>query len=1386
MSLESIQQSLQASASAGTLTFTTLGQQAPATGLILMSLPPIGQVSLKGAVIDLQGQGAGQTLTVTAAADWGLLTGVAVKLVLTPDPSSADGVIAALTLTAPPSTQLAIPGVDWFAIDAFAVQGSTFSASDTASGLLPPAALAVTATLVMGGDKSQTPLPITVGNGVTGGLLVQLNTAAVDLPSINDILAAFGSPAGISLPPTLNDLAHFSLKNIQVGFDPAAGTVSLIGVEIGNSASASGGWKILPGVLELDSYDIQLVIADPLHARAISGTITTTATLGTVDVQVVAAHPASGGWSFRGVIGKENPVPVGELVSGLGSQFGVALPDVLSTLTLNDFEFAFDTATYDASGEFTLAFDVNGTPVSLTASAALTHQTGGKYALAVDGKLHVGAALFEVTFAKSTFTATWSDTANPLGFGDLASAFGFTDLPPVPASLDLDLVSASITYDSSARTLVLTATSRNPAYGSAAFVARAGTYFFGVRMGETIDLTNLPLLRSVLSADERVQITDIQAVIASAALDVPAATAINALLTGTGMPQAPAAGLARGLALSMTFKAGSFSQPLSISTGGAPPAGGGTLAPASGTAGGGTRALAAGDAAPPAATGAASNGTVSSSTSPDGTVWYDLQKKFGPVSFQKVGIRYQTSADGRDGVLYVVMNAGLDAGGLSIAVLGLGVGSPLTTFAPEFTITGITVTLAEGPLEVSGALVGSLDPVSFYGELVLGFRQLSISALGGYAELEGHPSFFLYAVADYPIGGPAFFFVTGLSAGLGYNRALLVPDITGVPSFPLVAWARGNGAPGMDPGGDVGTQVMKVMGGLQSSGVIAPSLGAYWLALGVRFTSFELIDAFALVTVTFGTRFEVDLLGVATLSIPPQVTPPIALVELALKASFAPDRGLLSVEGQLTSNSYVLDPAAHLTGGFAFYAWYAGDHEGDFVVTLGGYNPAFTVPDYYPTVPRLGLNWEVVPGTLTIQGGLYFALTSNAVMAGGEMSAVWSSGPISAWFTVWADFLMIFKPFHYAISAGIDLGAAFSIKILFVHVRISIHVGVQLQIWGPPFAGVATVDLSIISFSIHFGSGGAQTDTTLQWPDFVSQLLPSSNPAPQPARAAAPRFSRAALVAPAPASGDAASGPPAVVQVAVTRGLRKTLDATPSHPWYLVSSEAFQCQVTTAIPFKSATWGGIASQAPDAQQPHDASGALIQPNTSFSAGIAGIAAGDFNPALSIQVESGEDSSLLGVRVLRNAPKALWETKNFSNGVPQEDPATALTQTTIPNALSGFVLIPEAPEPDHTLEIPLPVLEFTLEDVQPFAWSTPAYATTDPFTTQTVAGTITSPAVAGVRAAILGALAGQSLPVDTSVAVQGLANPANNDLMAAPALRLLGEQRAAAATASEAP
>lgn len=50
-----------------------------------------------------------------------------------------------------------------------------------------------------------------------------------------------------------------------------------------------------------------------------------------------------------------------------------------------------------------------------------------------------------------------------------------------------------------------------------------------------------------------------------------------------------------------------------------------------------------------------------------------------------------------------------------------------------------------------------------------------------------------------------------------------------------------------------------------------------------------------------------------------------------------------------------------------------------------------------------------------------FALTAQALMAGGYLEATWSSGALRAWFKAGADFLIVWNPYHYDASFYVNI-----------------------------------------------------------------------------------------------------------------------------------------------------------------------------------------------------------------------------------------------------------------------------------------------------------------------------------------------------------------------------
>lgn len=470
--------------------------------------------------------------------------------------------------------------------------------------------------------------------------------------------------------------------------------------------------------------------------------------------------------------------------------------------------------------------------------------------------------------------------------------------------------------------------------------------------------------------------------------------------------------------------------------------------------------------------------------------WTKVDKKIGPVTLQRLGFLF------REGRVILLLDASMLMGGMGMQLVGLGLGFKLEwkwpPAMPEFYIDGVGLSYTKDPVRISGMFVrakpvAEVEQYAYYGAAQLSLSKFAISGMGAYSKLvqpqpEGAVSFFIYAMYAGAIGGPAFFFVTGIAAGFGYNRRVKMPAIREVNTFPLVTMA-------INP--DATKGLNDVLGTLVNQQWIPASPGDYWLAVGIRFSSFQLIDSFILVIAQFGTRTEFAILGLSVLAWPTRKTA-IAYVELAVKASFGTDSDVIAVEAMLTSNSYLLDKNCKLTGGFAFYVWVAGEHEGDFVITLGGYHPKFNKPPHYPIVDRLGLNWKI-SDQVQIKGGMYYALTPGSIMAGGMLEVTFNLRFLSASIVAWLDMCMAWAPFGYAVDMGIRVKIEADIEVALFTVHFKLEMGAMLHIWGPPFAGEAHVNWNIFSFTIPFGKAARTGNQSLDWAAFKEQFLPVDN-----------------------------------------------------------------------------------------------------------------------------------------------------------------------------------------------------------------------------------------------------------------------------------------------------
>jgi large repetitive protein len=686
-----------------------------------------------------------------------------------------------------------------------------------------------------------------------------------------------------------------------------------------------------------------------------------------------------------------------------------------------------------------------------------------------------------------------------------------------------------------------------------------------------------------------------------------------------------------------------------------------------------------------------------------------INRSFGPLRIDDVGFGDEV-ANRKVTSIRIIISGGLSLAGLNLDVQELSIGAPwpdsdgrpltdATTWSLD--LAGLAVSYSGGGVQLAGGLRRrdnpSLpgDPPDYIGVLLARIGPYGLTAFGGYGQFPSpggkFTALFVFAAISAPIGGPPAFFVTGLGGGAGINRALVLPiELNDFATFPMVA--------ALDPHSTLASDPEHAMDLLSSS--FPPQRGTFWFAAGVSFTSFALVDVIAVVALEVGDGFAVTLLGLARAALPTTYLPLVQL-ELAMMAHFSTSEGVLEVRAQLTDNSYLLTRDCRLTGGFAYVSWFGPNpNAGQFVLSIGGYHPSFHRPDY-PDVPRVGYRWDVL-GCLTIIGESYFALTSEAIMAGTRFTAALNLGPLWASLALGVDAIVFFDPFHFLASgyASIAAGITIDIDLLFGHITVtlSFHLGGQVTVEGPDFHGSATIDLDVTSATIAFGGSTDTSTPPLGWNAFAQKYLTGGGGKP--------------VLSAAVRDGGITPG-----------GGTPTPDGSAANPWLLVpefsfsvastaaaNSAAVTTGVSTPVPIDGAGWvtGAFAVNGTLAIAPMQAGGIQSRLGVSIVSGDGPI---QLQPVFADDPAGGISVAMIAAPM----PKGVWAAQLPSGAIPTGDTITAGTGLTV---TVKATVTPGSPpinysqvQPGPRQPLPFGVEETVRPELDPDAANAAAFATT---------------------------------------------------------------------------
>ncbi|KAF4440704.1 hypothetical protein FACUT_3242 [Fusarium acutatum] len=481
------------------------------------------------------------------------------------------------------------------------------------------------------------------------------------------------------------------------------------------------------------------------------------------------------------------------------------------------------------------------------------------------------------------------------------------------------------------------------------------------------------------------------------------------------------------------------------------------------------------------------------------------QKNVNGLSISNIGLEYDAQSQG----LVIKFDATATLGPLTAELVNfaLTISIPTTEQGKPpnladwanldigISLDGLSLSMTGDNLTVAGFLdrIDTASAQGFQGGLGVTFEAYDFTAFASYEDVTDNGQTFMSLMAYAELQGPILKTPTveirGISGGFGLGSQLTVPPVTDLGNFPLLMSSS--------PTPNAINAFAELQGTSGGTQYITPVNGATWVAVGVLGIACETVDISAVLTLALGPQVdEIAILGTATASFPRGASSDkvVAFIELDYSATADITHGSLFIQGSIAPTSFLLNSECRPTGGFIVATWFKpSPYEGDWCITIGGYHPAYQPPAHYPQPPaRLGIAWRY-SSHLNITGEAYTALTPDALMAGSSLNALFSVGPIGASFDFQADFILYMHPLHYEADVHVSASVWFEVDVLFVHKKVSVSLGADLSLTGPPFAGCVSFDVTVTTIHVRFGDQQQSQPPALSLQDFIDVCMKLGN-----------------------------------------------------------------------------------------------------------------------------------------------------------------------------------------------------------------------------------------------------------------------------------------------------